>query len=70
MGVVAFTCNPATLKVEYKNSVSSIPVGGNSPSVATWIVAQGDERGMLSGKLCGIPYIHLFLTTVNFMLPK
>ena len=32
-GLVAFTCIPATLEAELQNGVSSIPVGGNSPSI-------------------------------------
>ena len=31
--VVAYTCNPATLEVEFGNGVGSIPVGVNSPSI-------------------------------------
>ena len=37
-GVVACTCNSATLEAEFWNGVGSIPVGGNSPSVGGWIV--------------------------------
>ena len=37
-GVVACTCNPATLKAEFWSGVASIPVGGNSPSIDGWIV--------------------------------
>ena len=37
-GVVACTCNPATLEAEFRNRVGSIPVGGNSPSIGGWIV--------------------------------
>ena len=37
-GVVACTCNPATLEAEFRNGVGSIPVGGNSPSIGGWIV--------------------------------
>ena len=37
-GVVACTCNPATLEAKFRNSVGSIPVGGNSPSIGGWIV--------------------------------
>ena len=32
-GLVACTCIPATLEAELQNGVSSIPVGGNSPSI-------------------------------------
>ena len=32
-GVVACTCNPATLEAEFWNGVGLIPVGGNSPSI-------------------------------------
>ena len=32
-GVVACTCNPATLEAEFRNGVGSIPVWGNSPSI-------------------------------------
>ena len=32
-GVVACTCNPATLEAEFRNGVGSIPVGGKSPSI-------------------------------------
>ena len=35
-GVVACTCNPATLEPKYWNVVGSIPVGGNSPSIGGW----------------------------------
>ena len=37
-GVVAYTGNPATLEAEFLNGVSSIPVGGNSPSISGVIV--------------------------------
>ena len=37
-GVVACTCNPATVEAEFRNGVGSIPVGGNSPSIGRWIV--------------------------------
>ena len=37
-GVVACTCNPATLEAEFQNGVGSIPVGINSPSIGGWIV--------------------------------
>ena len=37
-GVVACTCNPATLEAKFRNSVSLIPVEGNSPSIGGWIV--------------------------------
>ena len=37
-GVVACTCNPATLEAEFWNSVGLIPVGDNSPSISGWIV--------------------------------
>ena len=37
-GVVACTCNPATLEAEFRNGVGSLPVGGNSPSIGGWIV--------------------------------
>ena len=36
--LVACTCNPASLKVEFRNGVDSILVGGNSPSIGGWIV--------------------------------
>ena len=36
-GVVACTCNLATLEAEFRNRVGSIPVGGNSPSMGGWI---------------------------------
>ena len=38
LGVMTCTCNPATLEAEFRNGVSSIPVGGNSPSIGWWIV--------------------------------
>ena len=38
LGVVARTCNPATLDAEFRNGVGSIPIGGNSPSIGGWIV--------------------------------
>ena len=37
-GVVTCTCNPATLEAQFRNSVGSIPVGGNSDSIGGWIV--------------------------------
>ena len=37
-GVVACTCNPATLEAEFRNGVGLIPVGGNSPSIGGGIV--------------------------------
>ena len=33
LNVVACTCNPATLKTEFRSGVSSIPVGDNSPLI-------------------------------------
>ena len=30
--------HPATLEAEFQNVVSSIPVGGGSPSISDWIV--------------------------------
>ena len=36
--VVTCACNPATLKAEFWNSVGSIQIGGNSPSIGGWIV--------------------------------
>ena len=38
LGVVACTCNPATFEAQFRNSVGSIPVGGNNPSIGEWIV--------------------------------
>ena len=38
VGVVACTCNPATLEAEFRNGVGSVPVGRNSPSIGGWIV--------------------------------
>ena len=32
-GVVACTCDPATLEVKFRNGVGSIRVVGNSPSI-------------------------------------
>ena len=37
-GVVACTCNPTTLEVEFRNGVGSIPVESNSPWIGGWIV--------------------------------
>ena len=37
-GVVACTCNPATLEAKFRNGVGLIPVGGSSPSIGRWIV--------------------------------
>ena len=37
-GVVPCTCNPGTLKADFRNGVGSAPVGGNSPSIDGWIV--------------------------------
>ena len=42
-GVVACTCNPATLEAEFRNGVSLIPVGGNSPSIGGCNPALGEE---------------------------
>ena len=38
LGVVACTCNPATLEAKFLNGVGSIPVEGNSPLIGGWIV--------------------------------
>ena len=38
MGVVACTCNPATLETKFWNGLGETPVGGNSPSIGEWIV--------------------------------
>ena len=38
VGVVAFTCNPVTLEVEFRNGVGSVPVRCNSPLIGEWIV--------------------------------
>ena len=38
MGVVACTCNPATLGTKFWNGFGGTPVGGNSPSIGEWIV--------------------------------
>ena len=37
-GVVACTCNPATLEAEFRNGVCLTPVGGNIPAIGGWIV--------------------------------
>ena len=37
-GVVACTCNPATMEAEFRDGVGSIPVWGNGPSIGGWIV--------------------------------
>ena len=37
-GVVAFTCNPATLEAEFQNDVGLVQVGSNSPLIGGWIV--------------------------------
>ena len=37
-GAVACTCNPATFKAEFRNSMGSIPVRVNSPLVGGQIV--------------------------------
>ena len=37
-GVVACTCNPATLEAEFRNGVSLIPVGSNSLLIGGWFV--------------------------------
>ena len=37
-GVVAGTCNPATLETEFRNCVGSNPVEGDSPSIGGWLV--------------------------------
>ena len=36
-GIVACTCNLATLVTEFRKGVGSIPVVGNSPSIGGWI---------------------------------
>ena len=36
-GVVACTCNPATLEAEFRNGVNSKPARGK-PSIGGWIV--------------------------------
>ena len=38
MGVVACTCNPATLGAKFWNGFGATPVGANSPSIGEWIV--------------------------------
>ena len=38
LNVVACTCNPATLKTEFRSGASTIPVGDNSPLIDRWIV--------------------------------
>ena len=38
LGVVACTSNPATLGAKFWNSVGSIPVKVNRPSIGGWIV--------------------------------
>ena len=37
-GIVACTCNPATLEAKFQVDVGLIPVGGNSISIGGWIV--------------------------------
>ena len=37
-GAVVCTCNPATLKYEFRNDMGSIPAGGNSLSIGGRIV--------------------------------
>ena len=37
-GLVACTCNPATLEAEFRNGEGSIRVRGNSASIGGWIV--------------------------------
>ena len=37
-GVVACTCNLATLEAKFRNGVGSSPVKGNSPSIGGWTV--------------------------------
>ena len=39
-GVVACTCNPATLDAEFRNGVGSISVGGNGLLIGGWTVWQ------------------------------
>ena len=36
LGVVVYTCNPATLEAELWNSAESIIVVGNTPSIDEW----------------------------------
>ena len=38
MGVVACTCNPATLGAKFWSGLGATPVGSNSPSIGEWIV--------------------------------
>ena len=38
LGIVAWTCNLATLKGKYQNRVGSLPVGGKSSSIDGWTV--------------------------------
>ena len=37
-GLLACSCNPATLEAEFRNGVGSIPVVGNSTSIAGLMV--------------------------------
>ena len=37
-GVVATTCNLATLETEFRKRKCSIPVGSDSPSIGGWLV--------------------------------
>ena len=36
LGVVVYTCNPATLEAELWNSAESIIVVGNTPTIDEW----------------------------------
>ena len=38
LGVMVFSCNPATLKAEFWNGADAITVGDNSHSLGGWIV--------------------------------
>ena len=43
-GVVATTCNLATLETEFRKRKCLIPVGSDSPSIGRWLVWPSDHK--------------------------
>ena len=56
-GVMACNCNPATLEAEFRNSVGSVPVGDNSPSIDRWLDCMTTCNSALGeeSKYCDLP---------------
>ena len=53
-GVAAYTCNPASLEVEFWKGAHSVPVESYSPSICggcmtTYNAAEGEEPGKILG---------------------